>query len=988
MASEGSRGRCLDREGATGYAPDLPPLQEGVEDTSVPRHEAQLAVEWKLNQRPQKQELIARNILTSIPASPALQSQAMKLQWEKKSNQLEQKIRRRPQLNDVVNLNILKDPKLAPGIQAAQDQLRRKNLAENLNQRIALRPGPLELIKEGILDPGDESIVRALKSIPLSKASDVNEVSRSPEVDPSPPPEVSASAISRIIRRKSVQEASRAGTLTTSGHYMTKRHSIGGSPNMDTVFQSPPPASQLSMSMSLEDTSNMEWESNTDKTKERPSTRKASESSIGSLPSPIDFSCLQADSPVLKSPENAPVSSSSPSALSNFSTPFSASVLCKKRGGVMSPRPQRKKSSSKNSKVRKYNFHEYKPPNHHGKIEKKPSTTTKPSGPYDYIVQQQQILLQIQLLQQQYPEQLSQIASSGNKDQQMTAIMKALGELSQQGGNHVKKGDKSGRGTPKMDMHKSSHTGSSVNSSSQLSPESLISCENGQKIKLEDIKVNHLRSACKERGLGVTGKKSELLERLLEQNNGQLPSSVVAEVMMERRQSLTTTSNPVGGPSAPVNGSQPKPQRSDPTSTPAKQKLQAEQLQEKIKEICEQSKRVHLSGKSGTLYPAPVVEAMYNFDIHTPVSSTTSTHVPHGPAASSHDMSAVGSQNNSPYTGIRANSSTLSPDVGKRPSEDFLQIITSQSSPSFHRSPTPNPSSDPPSSHEVLSPTQDLLEQLKLSGSVSWSPDTITPAPEGLMSLSNGSHPGKFSEPTPGVGMSQSNLQVSSGLVRDTPLLTSTASQPFHDQLLSTTTKSEAMYGCGNKDAMETSLSANHTSHNLFDFLDVDVPPASHGLYGSSPLSQHIGKQNHLHPHHMASPSPMLSINNSAKSGSDLYLPSHEYSHIQPSFPNLSRSPGSDHLEWLDLESSFGSQGPTCAGHGGLTDLQFGEMGTFLDGMPSAVGPARECHQFQPPDLHNDLGFGSLGNSNFVDNSDIFQPATSEQSFIEIGMTH
>ena len=42
MASEGSRGRCLDREGATGYAPDLPPLQEGVEDTSVPRHEAQL----------------------------------------------------------------------------------------------------------------------------------------------------------------------------------------------------------------------------------------------------------------------------------------------------------------------------------------------------------------------------------------------------------------------------------------------------------------------------------------------------------------------------------------------------------------------------------------------------------------------------------------------------------------------------------------------------------------------------------------------------------------------------------------------------------------------------------------------------------------------------------------------------------------------------------------------------------------------------------
>ena len=690
------------------------------------------------------------------------------------------------------------DPKLAPGVQAAQDQLRRKNLAENLNQRIALRPGPLELIKEGILEPGDESIVQALKSIPLAKPSDVNEASQSPEVEPSPSEPLRSSA--HVLRRKSVQEPSKS-TAVSSAHCISKRHSIGGLPNVDGVFNSPPSVSDLSISL---DDSNMDWESCTDRNGEGLPTRKASESSFGSLPSPIDFSCLQADSPILRSPESIAVSSS-PSVLSSFTPPLSASVLCKRGGGVMSPRPQRKKSGSKNSKVRKYNFHEYKPPNHHGKIEKKPSTTTKPSGPYDYIVQQQQILLQIQLLQQQYPEQLSQIAASGNKDQQMTAIMKALGELSQQGGHHGKKSDKSGRGTPKMDLLKSASVNNSLSGTSQLSPDSLISCENGQQLKVEDIKVNHLRSACKERGLGVTGKKSELLERLLEHNNGKLPSSLVTEVMMERKQLLSSHSNSTNALTGlQVNGVQNKPQRSDSVPGSSKQKLHAEQLQEKIKEICEQSKRVHLSGKSGTLYPAPVVEAMYNFDI--PVSSSTSnTPVPHGPSVSASEGPVTCSQTTPSYSTIRANSVSLSPDVGKRPSEDFLHIITSQSSPSFNRSPTPNPLPDSTANPEVLSPTRDLLEQLKMSSSVSWSPDTVTPNPEGLISLSNGLHTGKVNDSTSGVVHSQSGHQGASGLVRDTPLLTSTASQPFQNQLLSTT-KSEVLYGCGNKDTMESSL--------------------------------------------------------------------------------------------------------------------------------------------------------------------------------------
>uniref|UniRef100_A0AAU8KYC4 MRTF n=1 Tax=Halisarca dujardinii TaxID=2583056 RepID=A0AAU8KYC4_HALDU len=1007
MASDVPRARALDREGSGrgGFTPELPPVLEGVQESPVPRHEAQQAVEWKLNQRPLKQELIARNILSSIPASPALQSQAVRLQWEKKSNQLEQRIRRRPQLNDVVNLNILKDPKLSPGVQAAQDQIRRKNLAESLNNRIALRPGPLELIKDGILNPGDASILRALKSIPLAKkSSDDSEKGDPPEACPSPSPssidmsaELSSSNfVSDVIRRKSIQESAKTGALPSLGPYSSKRHSIGAAPSLDSVFQSPPPATgQLSLSMSMDETSCMEWESG-----EGRQGRKASESSLSSLPSPIDFSCLQADSPLgMRSPESVQRSASSPSATAN-GQPFSASLLYKKRGGVMSPRPQRKKSSSKSSKVRKYNFHEYKPPNHQGKIEKKPSTTTKPSGPYDYIVQQQQILLQIQLLQQQYPEQLSQISNSGDKDQQMTAIMKALGELSQQGGAG-KKGDKSGRGTPKLDAHKSGLGGgaggcSVVNgattaaSSAQMSPDTLVACDNGQKVKVEELKVNHLRSACKDRGLGVTGKKCELLERLLEHNRRKLPASVYAEVALDRRQSLSLGS---GGVTPAAGGNGPaKPLRCDPA--PSKQKLQAEQLQEKIKEICEQSKRVHLSGKSGTLYPAPVVEAMYNFDLQTPPSSTAS--VPQTPPPSWEAQALVASQPPK-FSPLRNHSLPLSSELGKGPaSDDLLQLISSRPSPPFQPSPAPaaklSAASPPP--QQVMSPTQDLLEQLKLSGAVSWSPDTATPptTTNPLLTMSNGTYAGKFSDSSIGMGVSPGGLHQCSGLVRDTPLLASTASHPFQDQLLSTPAKSEGPYGCSSKETLEPLITSS-TSQTLFDFLDLEQPTGLHSLYGSSPVGQQSGKTPHPLHAHLPVPSPMLGITvPTVKSGSDLYLPGHEYSAVQPSLPPLSRSPGSDQLEWLDLESSFGSQAPNSAGQGGgggcLTDLQFGELGTFLDGVPSMGGNPREVPQYQPPDFHNDLGFGSLGNSNFVDNSDIFQPATSEQSFVEIGMSH
>ena len=58
-------------------------------------------------------------------------------------------------------------------------------------------------------------------------------------------------------------------------------------------------------------------------------------------------------------------------------------------------------------------------------------------------------------------------------------------------------------------------------------------------MRLDELKVNVLKSACKEQNLMVSGKKVELIERLLEHNNGVLPASVLTDnSTRERRQSL------------------------------------------------------------------------------------------------------------------------------------------------------------------------------------------------------------------------------------------------------------------------------------------------------------------------------------------------------------------------------------------------------------------------------------------------------------------
>ncbi|KAF8585941.1 hypothetical protein K439DRAFT_1282633, partial [Ramaria rubella] len=64
---------------------------------------------------------------------------------------LERKLSLRPEKKDLVERNILKDSNVAPALQAARADLQRSQLEDKLDQALQQRPNPEELVKGGIL---------------------------------------------------------------------------------------------------------------------------------------------------------------------------------------------------------------------------------------------------------------------------------------------------------------------------------------------------------------------------------------------------------------------------------------------------------------------------------------------------------------------------------------------------------------------------------------------------------------------------------------------------------------------------------------------------------------------------------------------------------------------------------------------------------------------------------------------------------------------
>jgi len=64
---------------------------------------------------------------------------------------LEKRLGQRPDKQELQERNILKEDNVAPALQAAKERLQRSQLEDKLDQALQQRPKPEELVKEGIL---------------------------------------------------------------------------------------------------------------------------------------------------------------------------------------------------------------------------------------------------------------------------------------------------------------------------------------------------------------------------------------------------------------------------------------------------------------------------------------------------------------------------------------------------------------------------------------------------------------------------------------------------------------------------------------------------------------------------------------------------------------------------------------------------------------------------------------------------------------------
>ncbi|KAH8881658.1 hypothetical protein GQ53DRAFT_467864 [Thozetella sp. PMI_491] len=78
------------------------------------------------------------------PISPSRPNAARK-------NSLEQHLMHRPDRQELVEKNILPKSTAAPGLQAQQKELEKNMRADTLNEKISHRPSPEALLKDGVL---------------------------------------------------------------------------------------------------------------------------------------------------------------------------------------------------------------------------------------------------------------------------------------------------------------------------------------------------------------------------------------------------------------------------------------------------------------------------------------------------------------------------------------------------------------------------------------------------------------------------------------------------------------------------------------------------------------------------------------------------------------------------------------------------------------------------------------------------------------------
>ncbi|RMZ91685.1 hypothetical protein DV736_g1114, partial [Chaetothyriales sp. CBS 134916] len=135
----------------------------GVDEASISPIERRNSLEKHLQHRPDAQELKNRHILLDTNAAPlvvgvgrALQAKQVELERQQHSDSLRKHLEKRPDREDLIERNILPESQAAPSLQASQKSLERHMKADQLEHQLQRRPTAEELVKQGILEENEE----------------------------------------------------------------------------------------------------------------------------------------------------------------------------------------------------------------------------------------------------------------------------------------------------------------------------------------------------------------------------------------------------------------------------------------------------------------------------------------------------------------------------------------------------------------------------------------------------------------------------------------------------------------------------------------------------------------------------------------------------------------------------------------------------------------------------------------------------------------
>lgn len=94
----------------------------------------------------------------SADPSSALQAKALELERQRATDNLKKGLNARPDREDLIQRNILPASNAAPALQEKQRELEHHMRADSLEKGLQSRPNPEELVKKGILEADENPL--------------------------------------------------------------------------------------------------------------------------------------------------------------------------------------------------------------------------------------------------------------------------------------------------------------------------------------------------------------------------------------------------------------------------------------------------------------------------------------------------------------------------------------------------------------------------------------------------------------------------------------------------------------------------------------------------------------------------------------------------------------------------------------------------------------------------------------------------------------